>query len=288
MTTGSECDLDELLEKATTTAHLILGEAVNAQGTSRCLHRHVVATIVFLARRRLSGDVESQTWWVSASVLTFIAAPSLGSQLEDCMGLLDRLFRSRAQQDTGVDRSVPGSTSHYIDRPCGPWGWAMPDDALVLKTGSRLDVVGESHYQDSLEYAARHRSEGAQYIACVAELVPDPNNEFDRNAVRIEIAGRPVGHLSRDQAQVWQPFLLPIASAGRRIFTRATIAGGWDRGPADSGSWGVRLDMAKTPDDATPKRRVKLQGWAKDELGRMRFGTTEWCLEGDQVVRCEP
>ena len=77
----------------------------------------------------------------------------------------------------------------------------------------------------------------------MAELVFDDANPYDSNAVRVEIHGEKVGHLSRTAAERFR------AQSGRafpgisRFRCRALIRGGWDRGAGDLGHFGVKLDL---------------------------------------------
>lgn len=64
-----------------------------------------------------------------------------------------------------------------------------------------IEVVGESHYQATLraiEEAHQTMSERGAYLT--ASLIREPENRFDKNAVRVEIAGYTVGYLARHAA----------------------------------------------------------------------------------------
>lgn len=107
-----------------------------------------------------------------------------------------------------------------------------------------FDIVGESHYQTALAALAGPKNpEGVRY-ECVAELIPDPENPYDANAIRVEIDGRLVGHLARAQAAVVARII--AQSDGVRGFTAdALIVGGWIRGSRSEGSYGVKLDISE-------------------------------------------
>lgn len=53
--------------------------------------------------------------------------------------------------------------------------------------GESLDVVGESHYLEALAsiMAALRESDWDREVAVVARLTREPNNRYDRNAVRV-------------------------------------------------------------------------------------------------------
>jgi len=111
----------------------------------------------------------------------------------------------------------------------------------VQKTTARrtriwLDVVGESHYQRELEEISGGRTEDGVDLSVNAELVPQDDNPHDQNAVAVQVNGKIVGFLPREQAAAYR-------SAGRgREKHGARIVGGWNRGKEDRGSFGVRLD----------------------------------------------
>lgn len=70
----------------------------------------------------------------------------------------------------------------------------------------RREVVGESFHADEIRslFPARIPPDG-QELFLRAALIPEPENPHDRNAVRVAVAGRPVGHLSREDARLFHP-----------------------------------------------------------------------------------
>lgn len=62
-------------------------------------------------------------------------------------------------------------------------------------------AVGESHYQPALLSAAADRSTPAR---CDAALVPEPTNQYDANAVRVDVRGECVGYLNRSHARIYR------------------------------------------------------------------------------------
>lgn len=108
-----------------------------------------------------------------------------------------------------------------------------------LRGHESVNVAGESHYQPALRAVAgegevRHRTE--------AHLIPEPENEYDTNAVRVEIDGRKVGYLPRDLAPAWAPHLTELAARHRVGGCEATILGGADT------ALGVFLRLPPPPD----------------------------------------
>jgi HIRAN domain len=117
-----------------------------------------------------------------------------------------------------------------------------------------VDVVGEGSYQGSLERLAGARTiDGAREPDHIAILLPEPNNPYDPNAVRIVVVreggdAAVIGYLSRGNAVAYRPVIDRLAADGKVAACRASISGGWDRGDGDRGSFGVRLSMG-TPDE---------------------------------------
>jgi hypothetical protein len=95
-----------------------------------------------------------------------------------------------------------------------------------------LDVVGESGYQRDLAglMATLRSGPTGSEVYSVAKLVREPTNRHDRNAVQVLIHGRPVGYLSRYDAEGAQPWLKQIERTGKPAFVVARIGGGRDDG----------------------------------------------------------
>lgn len=74
-------------------------------------------------------------------------------------------------------------------------------------------------------------------IPAIAVLVPEPRNRYDRNAVRVDIDGRPVGYLARELAVRYQPVLNALASRGGKGWCNARLTGCGQR------SFGVYLHL---------------------------------------------
>ena len=116
--------------------------------------------------------------------------------------------------------------------------------ALVLDGNEDLEVVGESFHQDSLWSLAGGRGDPSRHVRkdIIALLTPEPDNPYDDNAVAVSINGLKVGHLSREDARLYQPGLLALQrSHGRPVALRGAIIGGGIRedGP---GRLGVFLE----------------------------------------------
>jgi HIRAN domain len=116
-------------------------------------------------------------------------------------------------------------------------------EATLYGGHETLEVVGESHYQESLwRIVGGHTAEPVHYETH-AVLVPDPENEYDANAIEVRINGALVGYLSRDDAAAYRPGLMQLMEKdGQRLVAlRGVIVGGGPRG-AGIGNLGVFLD----------------------------------------------
>jgi len=114
----------------------------------------------------------------------------------------------------------------------------------TLYTGNEtLEVVGESHYQDALwKIVGGPRPDRVRYETH-AVLMPEPDNRYDPNAVKVLIAGNLVGYLSREDAAAYRPGLLLLmkSSVNGLVALNATVVGGGQR-PDGPGLLGVFLD----------------------------------------------
>jgi hypothetical protein len=105
-----------------------------------------------------------------------------------------------------------------------------------------LRIVGESHYQETLEMLCGGRTEdGADHVA-LAVLYLEDNNPYDTNAVRIEICNRTVGYLDRKDARAYRAFLKRNGTPKSNGVCKAHIRGGWKR-PRSQGHFGVWLNF---------------------------------------------
>ena len=124
--------------------------------------------------------------------------------------------------------------------PAGP-----PADAIRLSADGRLSVVGESHYQPALKAAVGGRAARgiADAVPVTAVLIPEPGNRHDRNAVRVDVGGRTVGYLAREDAVRYQ-----------RVLRGLEPTHGWCPGfvsSGDLGLFGIWLHLA-APERVVP------------------------------------
>lgn len=125
---------------------------------------------------------------------------------------------------TSLDASVPASQLE-----------------CALPVGQSQAVVGESHYQPALRAATGGRKAASwdDHIAVKAQLVPEPKNKFDRNAVAVRVGGRTVGHLPAEVAVEYQPVLLGLLRRGVLGTCKGAIVGGGTK------SYGIWLMVAE-------------------------------------------
>lgn len=114
--------------------------------------------------------------------------------------------------------------------------------SLAPGRGWVVPVVGESHYQDVLEMLYRKNGGSGHDIKVSAALVPEDDNAFDPNAVRIEIESRGVGYLQREMALEYRAAL--GESTGQ---CSAKIVGGFEREDGSSAYFGVKLNLSWPP-----------------------------------------
>lgn len=107
----------------------------------------------------------------------------------------------------------------------------------------RFEIVGESHYQDVLCELAGGRTPGGAKQYCDAVIVLDDDHPHDSKAVRVDISGKTVGYLSRDDARNYREQLRRAGHPRLVATCRAVIVGGWARGTNSQGFFGVKLDL---------------------------------------------
>lgn len=109
----------------------------------------------------------------------------------------------------------------------------------------RVDVAGESFYEESFAELCGPRTLEGFRLAASARLTLQEDNIHDRAAVAVTIDGHPVGHLSRDCARAFRRSVRYGTLSAFEVFEcAALIVGGWDRGGSDEGNFGVKLDLA--------------------------------------------
>jgi len=105
-----------------------------------------------------------------------------------------------------------------------------------------VEVVGESNYQRAIELARRGAAKGIA-VQTQATLVLENNNPHDKQAVRVDIGGRTVGYLDRDNARAYRKELKRNGHPDINATCAAKIVGGKPRPNGSAGLYGVILDL---------------------------------------------
>lgn len=116
----------------------------------------------------------------------------------------------------------------------------MYDVSSQVVHEERIAIVGESHYQDAIRSACGANPGEDVGFDCIAELVPEPTNEHDPNAIMVQIEGRCVGYLSRSDARTFGPAVIEGVRRQGTGMCRAYIAG---RAKGDTTNLGVWLHL---------------------------------------------
>jgi hypothetical protein len=112
-----------------------------------------------------------------------------------------------------------------------------------------LEVVGESHYQENLWrlVGGRGLEDERVRVDVHAVLAAEPDNPYDANAVSVWVRGLKVGHLSREDAQRYQPGLLALQrEQGKPIALPGVIVGG---GIREDGPGRLGVFLRHNPED---------------------------------------
>ena len=115
-------------------------------------------------------------------------------------------------------------------------------ETRVLVGGRRLSVVGEASYQPALRKVSGAPVSGGWDWEGFATLVPEPTNAYDSNAVMVQIEGRCVGYLSRENAKRYLPVINELVEGGVPTMCSAYVGRSEDGNP----NLGVSLHI---PDD---------------------------------------
>jgi hypothetical protein len=114
-----------------------------------------------------------------------------------------------------------GILRRFLNLPPKPESPRSPPRATIIEP--RLPIVGESNYQPAL-LAITGSSRGQDVSHdCLAELVPEPTNPHDPNAIMVKVEGRCVGYLSRQNALKFGPHIKAMIKAGQPTICNAFI-----------------------------------------------------------------
>ena len=93
-------------------------------------------------------------------------------------------------------------------------------EPFVLEGDDLVRVVGTSHYRDALLALTGREGDEEVRMDKIAVFRPEPDNPHDPDAIAVEIDGRLVGYLSREENKRWNDVV-----AGRMVGSEAMIAG---------------------------------------------------------------
>lgn len=106
-----------------------------------------------------------------------------------------------------------------------------------------LEVVGESNYQNNIKkLIIKHDNTGINQ-ECIATLIPESDNKYDKNAVRIDVDGLTVGYLSRNDAILFRELLKTNNLENQVTTCNATINGGFAMNNNKKASYGIFLKI---------------------------------------------
>ncbi|SIQ83569.1 HIRAN domain-containing protein [Micromonospora avicenniae] len=126
---------------------------------------------------------------------------------------------------------------------------SIPFDLWGQRGWASVEVAGESHYATHIrELFGKDLKPSGSEIVVTAQLVPDPQNRHDRNAVGVWVGNKQLGHLPRDEAARYVPVLASLTAQGWLPQVSARVWGTeWsdyeERRASFRGS--VRLDLAE-------------------------------------------
>ena len=116
-----------------------------------------------------------------------------------------------------------------------------------------LDIVGESHYQTTLDRLAGGKIEDGHKLEMEALLFLENDNPYDNKAVAVGINGNIVGYLDRETARSYREQIAAAGQPKAAGIVAARIVGGWLR-ENDDGHYGVKLDLPiDAPKSGIPK-----------------------------------
>src|SRR5438034_2000020 len=120
-------------------------------------------------------------------------------------------------------------------------------DAVLIepeREDAAVQVVGEAYRQAEVaSVAGGVGTDGPIRTEHIAALIPEPTNQYDSNAIKVDIDGHHVGYLARDLAVAYGPIVRWLQRRGRYLGVRAHLYAGWDRGDSRSPTIEVTLHL---------------------------------------------
>lgn len=139
------------------------------------------------------------------------------------MGLFDRWRGRGGSRRDGSKAAHAQDTVPTVDATWLQWP--------TIAWGSLHAVVGEGYRQDDLRSVAGMEN-GVRTVEYVtAQLVPEPTNPHDRDAIRVLVGGAHVGYIPAYSTSQFHDVIAELAGHGRPATCRAQLTGG--RPPKD-------------------------------------------------------
>jgi hypothetical protein len=132
----------------------------------------------------------------------------------------------------------------------GPSPTQTPPEApqpihLARGRGYTFDLVGESHYQDTLDALCGGKCEEGHRLPLTVQLCFQEDNPHEPNAIAVLVDREVVGYVPRHLAARMRDELLKLNPAERPVTCDAKIVGGWRRADEDEGHYGVKLSLSQ-------------------------------------------
>ncbi len=186
-------------------------------------------------------------------------------------GFLSKLF--------GGDkaRHTPATTPRAAPVP--------PSREVLVSFREDIEVSGEAYYRDGIGKIFRGlgRAEGGVTMQ-TAYLVPEPNNKYDRNAVRVVVMGEQVGHVPQEVSAA----IARVCAGVGRGNVATVLARIWARN--DDGTWRSRVTLMFSGDresekDYAAERQQADAYYAEREAERARKEAEKAAREAHKEAR---
>ena len=112
-----------------------------------------------------------------------------------------------------------------------------------------LAAVGESNYQRAFDKICGPWAPQGEDREIDVLLILENTNQFDNNAVQVQVQGRTVGYLSRADASDFREWLKAEGMSAQQFICKASIRGGWDR-DGERRHYGIWLDVNLFDDES--------------------------------------
>ena len=163
------------------------------------------------------------------------------------MSVFDRL-RGRQHSGTAPTTNVPTPARPRASIVDARDEESLPPNAVLLGGQGRVEVKGESFYQDALDRVCGGKCSEGHARKVLAVLQPEFANPYDKNAIAVRVDGQLVGYMAKELAADYAPIARLLDEKGKVGAARAFIRGGWVRPGGDEGHFGIELELSDTPE----------------------------------------